>query len=153
MGNLDCIENKNVEPVSMGFDPMPPGKYKAMVEDSEVEPTSSGLGVKLKTTHVIVDGEYKNRKVFTNFNIKNPSEKAEQIGRGMLSSLSKACGMIGIPDDSNRLHNKPHWIKLGIEQSPGYEPRNVIRSFSALEGATATAKVAVEQKEEDDIPF
>lgn len=161
MGNLsDNIEDRDVAPVSMDFDPLPPGKYKAVVTNSEVKPTSSG-GLMLKCEWAILDKDYSRRKVWNQFNIVNASEKAQQIGRGQLSALAKACGKIGIPEDSTELHDIPHVIKLGIEESPGYAPKNTIKGYYDVSGAapkenksppTKMGNVAVVTAEDDSLP-
>ena len=163
MGNLDeVIEDRNIEPISMDFDPLPAGKYKAQVTNSEVKSTQTG-GLMLKVEWTILDPNYLNRKVWSNFNIQNASEKAQAIGRGQLSSLSKACGKTGIPEDSIELHEIPHIIKLAIEESPGYSPKNTVKGFYDLNGKVEAIEkkeppkqvgnVKVVQADEDELPF
>lgn len=136
MGNLsDVIDDLNVKPMS--FEPVPEGNYLAEVTDSETVPTSAGTGVICKVTHTILEGPGEGKKVFTQFNIVNPSEKAQQIGRGMLSALSKACGFEAIPPDSESLHGIPHIIKVKIETSPGYADKNKIVGFKTTAGIAA----------------
>lgn len=136
MGNLsDVIDDLNVKPLS--FDPVPEGNYLAEVIDSELVPTSAGTGIILKVTHSILEGEFEGRKVFTQFNIQNPSERAQQIGRGMLSALCKACGFSGIVSDSSQVHGLPHIIKVKIETSPGYADKNKIVGFKPTAGIAA----------------
>lgn len=160
MGNLsDNIEDRDVAPISMDYEPLPAGKYKAQITNSEVKPTSTG-GLMLKLTWDILDKEYQGRKVFGQLNIVNASEKAQQIGRGQLSSLSIACGKLGIPEDSIELHEIPHVIKLAIEESAGYAPKNTVKGFFGLDGKTVEKKdppkkvgnVDIVQAEDDFVP-
>lgn len=145
MGNLDVIENKDIEPMNMDFSPIPAGIYKAAIVGSEVAPTSKGDGLILKVTECLFDEKYGGREIRTNFNIKNPNEKAEQIGRGMLSSLARACGLLGIPNDSNDLHEKYHMIKVVVKEGSGinpatgepYGPKNEIKAFYPLDKTPA----------------
>ncbi len=172
MGNLN-FNSAEVEPNSMDFDPIPAGKYAGQVIESEVKETSKG-GEMLKLTIEILDAPYKSRKVWTNLNIVNSSEKAQQIALGMLSALCRAVGKVGIVSDSSQLHNKPFIVAVGIE--PGTveypTPKNVVRGFypaekfsnskpgtPSKEGARAkgrkNVKEAIEQFEErgsDDTP-
>lgn len=161
MGNLDFIEDReNIQPVSTDFTPIPPGRYRAFVSGTDLKATKNGDGLMLVVTHDIDDDEYRGRKIFTNLNIKNASEKAQAIGRGQLSSLARACGKTGIPEDSASLHDIPHLIKVGIEQSLGYEPKNVVKGFYKLDSKAGVEKVkeAVittinEDDDLSDIPF
>ena len=145
MGNLDLIENKDVEPMNMDYSPIPAGVYKAAIVSSEVVPTSKGDGLILKTTECLFDEKYGGREIRINFNIQNPNEKAQQIGRGMLSSLSRACGLLGIPNDSTELHEKYHMVKVVVQEGKGvnpatgeaYGPKNEIKAFYPLEKTMA----------------
>lgn len=170
MGNLDVIENREqVQPSNADFEPMPAGTYVAEITKEELGPTSKGDGLVLKIVHTILEGQHKGRTIFSNMNVTNPNEKAQQIGRGMLSSLGRACGLPGIPSDSSAFLMKPHLIKVVIESGKGLNPatnepypaKNVIRAFypldkkAALEPAkpvaAATEKPA-EVAQEDDLP-
>jgi len=148
MGNLDVIQNReSIEPLSNDYEPLPAGIYDAIVTSSEVVPTKAG-GLMLKVTHTILDEHYKGRLIFTNFNIKNDNEKAQQIGLGTLSSLSRAVGLLGIPNESYELHDKPHSIKLAVKAGSGinpkngepYKPSNEIRGYFPLGSTKPKAK-------------
>ena len=52
-----------VEP-STGYDPIPAGKYQAVITESEMKPTRTGNGQYLQLEFEIIEGEYKNRKVW-----------------------------------------------------------------------------------------
>ena len=52
-----------VEP-STGYDPIPAGKYQAVITESEMKPTKTGNGQYLQLEFEIIEGEYKNRKVW-----------------------------------------------------------------------------------------
>lgn len=159
MGNLsDVIENRDVAPQNYGdFEPLPPGKYRAHIINSEVKTTAKG-GLMLKCEWLIMDSGYEGRKVWNQFNIVNDSEKAQVIGRGQLSSLARACGKVGIPEDSTELHEIQHIIKVGIESSLGYPDKNVIKGYFTLDGhapekAPPTKLGNVEQVSlSDDVP-
>lgn len=170
MGNLDCIENKDVAPRNSEFEPIPAGMYKAGVVSSEVKPTSRGDGLILRLVHCIMEsGPYEGRELYTNLNVQNPNEKAQQIGRGMIASLARAVGLTGIPDDSDKLHNKMHVIKVVVSPGNGtnpvtgeaYGPKNEIKGFFAVDAAkkvaapvaAAVAKaVPTKATEDEDLP-
>lgn len=153
MGNLEIIENRESVEALGEFAPLEPGTYRVEIANSEVADTKTG-GKMLKVTWEVQDQKYRGRLVWGNFNIVNASEKAQAIGRGQLASLAKACGLLGIPEDSMSLHNIPHLIRVVVESKEGYEPRNVVKGFYPVDKKKPEAKV--ESKTEDDldqIPF
>jgi hypothetical protein len=150
-GNLDqYIEDReNVKPTT--YEPVPAGVYEAVIMESELAPTSKGDGIVLKTTHVIFnDPDFEGREIRTYFNIKNPNEKAEQIGRGNLSSLGRAVGFLGIPPNHEDLHNKKHFIKVALQEGKGlnpktgepYGPSSVIKKFMSFDATKKPTKTA-----------
>lgn len=162
MGDLD-FDIDNNEPVSMDFEPLPPGKYQAKVTLAEVVDNSKGDGQILKLTFDIIDLDFKGRKVFENLNISNPSEKAQQIARGQLSSLCRAIGRMGIMSNSFELLDKPVMLKLKIEPPQnGYAAKNKIIAYESCNGGKSEREKPVKEltnvpKEislaEDDLPF
>jgi hypothetical protein len=81
--------NANDVPPQTPFEPVPNGKYRAHIVDSEVKPTKDGRGKYLQLEWEILDGEYKGRKIWDRLNIVNPSETSQKIGR---------CGLrLGLP--------------------------------------------------------
>jgi len=70
---------------------LPEGKYNVACTQAEVKDTKSGTGQYISAELTITDGEYKSRKIFQSFNIKNDNPKATEIGLQQLKSfLTKA---------------------------------------------------------------
>jgi len=105
MANLNGFNANEVDPAT-DFDPVPAGKYLAVITDSEMKPTKNGNGHYLELTFQIIEGEYKNRLLWARLNLDNPNELAVQIARGELSSICRAIGVMQ-PKDSVELHNLP----------------------------------------------
>jgi hypothetical protein len=130
MATLNFNANE-VEP-SKGIDPIPAGKYNAVIIDSEMKPTKNGNGQYLELTFEVIDGEYKGRKVWSRLNLDNPNAQAVQIARSDLSAICRAVNVIQ-PRDSVELHNLPLVITVRCRKNPengditndikGYEPR------------------------------
>jgi len=74
MSTLNFDAN-TVEP-STGFDPIPAGKYPAVIIESEMKTTKSGTGRYLELTFEVIDGEYHGRKVWARLNLENPNSTA-----------------------------------------------------------------------------
>lgn len=130
MANLDGFDANQVEP-DKGFGLMPKGDYNAVITDSELKNTTAGTGQYLALTFQILDGQFQNRKLWENLNIKNPNPDTVRIAKGQLSAICRATGVM-TPKDSSELHNKPLKISVGIGKDQngqknrivGYKPRN-----------------------------
>ena len=94
-----------VEP-SIGFDVIPAGKYNAVITDSDMKKTRSGSGRYLQLEFVIIEGEYKNRKLWARLNVENSNAEAVRIARADLSAICRAINVLK-PKDSVELHNLP----------------------------------------------
>lgn len=137
MGNLNFLQfnASEVEPNS-GFDPIPEGKYTAVISESEMRDTRAGTGRFLALTFQIIDGDYKGRNLWTNLNIENPNPKAVQIALGELSSICRAVG-VPTPRDSSELHDIPLTVSVKlVRRSDNGELKNEIKGYFALSGAT-----------------
>lgn len=119
------------------FEIIPEGtEVRMKCTEAEDKETKSG-GEMVACTFQIVEGEYKGRRVWTNFNTVNSSEKAQNFGRRMLSGWARACGKPNAKS-TDELLEKPFWCKLGIEKGTGqYKDKNVIASFLMPEEAAA----------------
>jgi hypothetical protein len=155
MGNLDFIEDKSVEPINLGSgEPLPPGMYLCVLTNSEIAQTSKGDGVILKCEFTVFDEPHTGRIIYSNFNVANPNPKAEQIGRGMLSSFARAAGLLEIPNDSSDLHDKPVILKLVIKEASGdYAARNEVKGFFSKDTKKPVKKVeSLPASVADDMP-
>ncbi|MEX0678365.1 MAG: DUF669 domain-containing protein [Pirellulales bacterium] len=105
MADLSGFDANQVEPTSE-FDPIPPGKYPAVITESEMTPNKAGTGHFLKLTFQVIEGEFRNRLLWTRLNLDNPNATAVQIARAELSAICRAVGVLA-PTDSVELHNLP----------------------------------------------
>lgn len=96
------------------YEELPNGIYKLEIEASEVKDTSTGSGVILKTTNVVVEPEeYAGRKLFNNYNLENKNAQAQEIGQKQFASLCRAIGVSEV-EDSEELHFRPFTVKIGL---------------------------------------
>jgi hypothetical protein len=141
MATLNNFDANQVDP-SVALDPIPAGKYLAVVSDSEYKPTKNGGGKYLQLTFQIIDGEYKGRLVWARLNLENKSEMTVKIARGELSAICRAVGVMQ-PKDSVELHNVPLEISVGLKKrDDNGEFTNVIKGY-AKKGASAAPRPAV----------
>ncbi len=100
-----AILNFNADEVapSTSLDPIPAGKYQAVITDSELKMTKSGTGSYLELTFEIISGEYEKRKLWARLNIRNNNQKAVEIAQRDLSAICHAVNVLH-PQDSSELH-------------------------------------------------
>jgi hypothetical protein len=132
MASLQGFDARNVEPTK-SFDPLPAGKYAAVIIDSEMKPTRAGTGEYLQLTFEVIDGPHKGHRVWSRLNLVNPNAQAVQIGQAELSSVCRAVGVLA-PSDSVDLHNLPLVIQVKCtkrkdtgeitNEIAGYHPRD-----------------------------
>lgn len=146
------LENFNAdehEPLN-DFSPIPKGEYVAMLTDSDLNDTKDGTGKVLKVVFDVLEGEYKDRKVFEYLNLENKNPTAAKIGN---SALADICRSVGVPrpKDSAELHNKPMVIKVDIEErrdDPG-KFKNRIKAYKNVSQKTESIKSFSQQ---DNVP-
>jgi len=138
MANLNNFNANNVEP-SSALDPIPVGKYIAVIAGSEMKPTKAGNGAYLELTFEVVDGDFKGRKLWARLNLENPNETAVKIARSELSSICRAAGVLE-PKDSCELHNIPMVVTVKQKTGNDGEVRNEIKGYVKKEALTQPAK-------------
>lgn len=130
-------------------EPVPPGEYMMQVEATELVTTKDSTGMILKTTLVIISGEFEGRKVFPQYNVRNKSSQAQTIGIGEFKALCLACGVDYeiARTDTDALLYKPFRAMIGFEkeqinQATGnpYPPKNRVMKY--IPSGQAAAPVA-----------
>jgi hypothetical protein len=119
------------------FSVVPADTYNVQIVKSEVVQTKDKTGTLLKTQFKIIDGKFKGRIIFGQYNLTNQNPQAVEISRKQMKTL---CDAIGKPDgvkDSNELHNIPLQIKVSIKPAKGiYAEQNEIKFYSKYKGPT-----------------
>ena len=88
------------------YTPVPPGEYKVMVKDSDMKPTSNGLGNYIQLDLEIIEGEHQGRTLIERLNIDNPNQQAVDIAQRSLNAICVAVGKMSNAD-TQELHNIP----------------------------------------------
>ncbi len=134
MATLD-FNASDVDP-AVGFDPVPAGRYTAIITESEMKPTKAGTGQYLQLTFQIIEGEYQGRLVWARLNLQNPSEMAVKIARAELSAICRAVNVM-VPRDSLELHNLPLSISVECKKrGDGEGITNEIRGYESKRSVT-----------------
>jgi len=146
MADLSGFDASKVEP-AVGFEPIPAGKYVAVITASEMKPNKAGTGRYLELTFTIVEGPYANRQLWARLNLEHPNELAVKIARAELSAICRAVGVL-TPHDSVELHNLPLVIRVRckkrqdtdevVNEIAGYEKREAATQPQPQQAATDT---------------
>lgn len=137
------FDASKIEPSN--FDALPPGDYPCLIEKLEEKKTKDGLGLLVSVRLKVVEGKYKNRTVFSNINLKNKSETAQAIGRGQLSALCRAAGVIQ-PRNWFELCNKV--IKVTLKVVPNQNGSGMVNNVAAylpISGQVSAQATSVSQ--------
>lgn len=134
MADLNGFDANEVEPGG-NFEPIPTGKYPAVITDTEMKGNKSGTGSLLQLTCQITEGDYANRLVWDRLNLDHPNAIAVQIAHGKLSAICRAVDVMA-PKDSVELHNLPLIINVGckkredtgdlVNEIKGYAKKNTL---------------------------
>lgn len=142
MANLGQIYDAEQMPESTDFTPLPDGWYQAKVVKSDLNDTKDGSGKYINNQFEILGPSYQGRMVFGMINIVNGGPKkdtVESIGQGQLRALMLAGGLTRV-GDTDQLVGIECEIKLGLDKAQnGYEAKNVIKAFRAIEGSKRPA--------------
>jgi hypothetical protein len=126
------LENITVEKPKKkdGFELMPNGEYEVECIECIQAPTKKG-GLMWKTTFIVLDPKYHNRRVWHNFLVVNDNEKVANRHKADIKKLLvkkgvtdfKAIGpedLIGVKVD----------VLLGVQEASGeYAAKNIIEKF------------------------
>ncbi|HOM62082.1 MAG TPA: DUF669 domain-containing protein [Anaerohalosphaeraceae bacterium] len=138
MANLNGFDANTVEPIN-DFDPIPAGKYVAVITASQFKENRNKTGEYLELTFQIVEGDYKNRLLWARLCLSHPNPTTAKIARGHLAGICKAVGVL-TPADSAQLHNLPLVINVTVKKRTDTgELTNEIRGFSKRQSAPAVA--------------
>ncbi|MFA5291915.1 MAG: DUF669 domain-containing protein [Phycisphaerae bacterium] len=142
MANLNFNAN-NVE-AATDFDPIPAGKYSAVIVDSEMKAAKNGNGSYLELKFQIIEGEYKNRLLWARLSLENQNDTTVKIAKSQLAAICQAIGVM-VPKDSAELHNMPMIINVKVKKrSDNGELANEIKGYSKRE--TSVSQNAPSQK-------
>lgn len=127
--NFDATQ---VDP-STAYEPLPPGKYLVEITESEMKATKSGNGEMLQLEYTVIDGEFKNRKIWDRLCLRHSNPQTVEIAEANLSAICHATGVMQL-SDSVQLHHSPFVIsvKCKVDESTG-ETHNEVKSYARHE--------------------
>ncbi|MEZ6233432.1 MAG: DUF669 domain-containing protein [Phycisphaerales bacterium] len=141
MADLNGFDATNVEP-NAGFDPIPAGKYLAVITASEMKPTKNGKGEYLELEMEVLEGPHKGRKLWDRLNLKHPTTQTVEIAKGTLSAICRAVNVLR-PRDSVELHNVPLVVSVAVKNRDDTgEPTNTIKGYAKRDAGVAAPRMS-----------
>lgn len=133
----------NTMPEGRSYDLVPEGWYNATIVKSELKDTTSGTGKKIDVRFDITGPTHQGRAIFAAINIRNQSQRAEEIGRQELGNIMRAIGLSQV-QDSDQLIGGQLQIKVKVrepsaeDKAKGYtDSRNEVGGYKAIGGSAA----------------
>lgn len=129
-------------PEGRSYDLIPEGWYNAVISKADLGQTKAGNGQKIDVRFDITGPTHQGRAIFTAINVRNPSQKAEEIGRQQLGEIMRAIGLSQV-QDTDQLVGGQLQIKVKVkvpsdeDKARGYtESRNEVGGYKAIAGST-----------------
>jgi hypothetical protein len=120
---------------SADFEAIPAGHYTVIMTEAKWKETSSGTGRYLECTFQVVEGDYKNRKLWGKLNLQNPKPDAVTIAKRQFADICKAV-QVASPRNVSELFNKPLSVRVTIQEWNG-DKRNEVKAYKPLGAAQA----------------
>src|SRR5690625_3784599 len=105
------------------FTAIPSGDYQVEITEASLQDTKSGTGQYIKMRMDIIGPTHQGRVLFSNLNIRNQSEKAEQIGLQQLGDVIRAIGVPSL-NDTDQLVGGNLIVKVKVKDDPEYGDAN-----------------------------
>lgn len=136
MAQLGYTINQNDLPEAedRDFSALPAGEYSVRIADAEIMATKAGTGQYIKMRLDVTGPSHQGRVVFTNINIQNPSQKAEEIGRQQLGSIMRAINLPAL-QDTDQLVGGELIVKLSVTKSEQYGEGNDVKAYKSIDGS------------------
>ena len=135
------FDASNVQPMG-DMTPIPAGDYRCCCIKSEWKETKNKAGKYLEFTWQVIEGDCKNRLLFSRLNLDNPSSQAVEIARSELSAICHATNKIKLRD-SSELHDVPLVISVAIKKrEDNGEPANEVKGYKSVRQASEAKPTA-----------
>lgn len=148
MAHINDVDMNGVQ-ASTGAGAIPPGEYTLVLGESDYKTSQTNSAHRfVQAVFQVVEGQYKGRKLFINYNLRNSNEIAQTIGKETYQAL---CVAVGKPSclDTEALHNIP--FKAIVATRPAKDKNgndkleNIINKYSPMNGSVSGQSAPVQQ--------
>lgn len=125
------LDMNDIEDVTGGI---ATGEQVLTVTGAELKETRAGTGLYIKVEFTAAN----NQKHWENYNIKNPNQVAEKIGKSQLKNFLLAAGYQGTKiDDVNKFLGLKVLAKIKVTPDTGYGEGRAISSYKKVQASAA----------------
>lgn len=136
---FETIRLSDIPEQTNDYAPLPAGDYIATIKSTELKLTKDGAGQYIKLKLQIDAPSHQGRIVFSNLNIRNKSDVAQNIGIAQLGSIMRAAGLTELANPE-QLIGTTLGIKLAIREAQnGYEAQNEVKAYKPVGNAPQLA--------------
>ena len=129
--DFESTRDFNADEVPDSFELLPPDWYTSCIIGACFKPTKKGDGTYFEATYQVLEGECKDRLVWSRHNVENQSDLAVTITRAELANICKAVGVNSL-SSSSELLNIP--LEINVRQksrSDNGELANEVKGWRA----------------------
>ena len=126
------------------FDVIPAGEYPAKIIETKEYPNNKGTGRILELVWEIIDGQFKNRRIWQRLNYIHQNSTAQAIAQAQLAQVTDACGIQHALRDTSAIEHRPMRIKVKVktDKTGQYDPQNEVAKVMPYAGNPAGAPAA-----------
>lgn len=125
----------NVEAAG-SYEPLPAGNYLVVGRAGELKTTKSGTGKYVKVELEVIEGAFKGRKLWAQFNVANENQQAVNIGLAQMKQFFLAAGCK--PEHIKSLTEESFAGKvvtaIVTQETDAYGTKNVIKGYKSETG-------------------
>lgn len=130
---------------------MPAGKYRAVIVESETQPSKAGHPMLKMKLQILSPPEFANRIVFDYLSLGHPNNTVRNIALDRLKDYALACGVVKLKE-SSALHNRAFEVELKVDDS-GENKSNQVKRISKIGPASIAIKAASTAGKSETDPF
>ena len=115
------------------FSPIPAGWYLGKIVKADLTDNKAGTGQYIKMRIDVLGPTHQGRVLWANINIRNQSQKAEEIGRQQLGDIMRSIGLAKVTD-TDQLIGGELSVKVEVKNDETYGAGNEIKAYKSASG-------------------
>jgi hypothetical protein len=131
MTKLNITADPNFVAPKAAYDLIPRGDYLVEVVSVTARATKAGDGLSVELR--VVDGPYRNRRVWVQMNLEHPDATVRSRAYAELQALCKAVGVVGEIDTESLCGIPLTALIYATEPKAGYGSKNSARQFRSAD--------------------
>lgn len=122
-------------PQGEAYELVPAGWYSACISEAGLASNKSGTGEVLKIKFTILGPTHEGRVIFGNLNIKNQSQKAEEIALQDLRAIMESIALSRVKDTDQLIGGNLRIKVTKVAANGDYAEKNEVRGYKPIDGS------------------